>query len=84
MKFFDVRDIFGLPHPPLRSHRYKVLPRHEGGVEEGFHRVIKDQINFVPERNEGIKNGEAREQRVSWGYDEFVHGDERGQCKQWR
>ena len=43
--------------------------------------MIKDQINFVPGRNEGIKNGEARrEQRDSGGHDEFVCGDERGQC----
>ena len=63
---------FGLPWPLLRIHRRKVLSRDDCGVQESFHRVVKDHIYFVLRRNESIENRGVRKQRDGGSDDELL------------
>jgi len=71
---------FGFPSPLLGTLWYKFLSRDDCGIQEGFHRVIKDQIHFSLTGNEGIKDGKVYEQSDGRSDNEFLRRDERREC----
>ena len=38
-----------------------MLPRDDGGIQESFHRVVKDRIRFTLQRDESIEKGRVCE-----------------------
>jgi len=78
---------FWFPPPLLGTHWCKVLSRDESRVEEGFHRVIKDQIHFALARNEGVEDRRVCEESDGRSDDELPGRDEwwkGGDCSEMR
>lgn len=71
---------FGFPPPLLGTHWCEVLSRDDGGVEEGFHGVIKDQVYFALTWNKGVENGWVYEQPDGRSDNELLRGDEWRKC----
>lgn len=68
---------FGLPRALLRTYRSKVPSRDDGGVQESFHRMIKDQDHFVSGKKESIEYGRGfGEQRGCRSDGELLYRDE--------
>jgi len=71
---------FRFPPPLLGTLRCEFLSSDDSGIQESFHRVIKDQVYFALTGNEGIKDRRLYEQCDGRSDNEFLRRDERRKC----